>query len=390
MWVNRRFVATRDPSRGGLCMISVSEEVDQNMRDEISDNCIELISEDYDHCCTGIYSLHNGKTVFMVAKKVPGSRKESRPHDVIRGAVVEPEEMNTFLEYYLSNENFEKIFYPDKLDPDKPEVWRFPVLDGFTEESSLPEFWDGMNLQAIIGLYNAVKEVEKSKLKVLLDVPEGKENIVLAALYTMAIQNHGNLFIVSRGECTLRSPDIIIGKQLRYCSSAKYRKLTVEEFIHMGSSMVKNNNPETDGQDNPVEELLTFCYDYLISSDITDHKLYDLIDDFHMNHPDDYRTFIRKLKSALRDFKDYEYYSERYLKLLYVAFKIQKDNFSSELEVGPYDFYLMINFIKELSRNKRKCRLMMTDMFEILFQDCLDNTAVRASRDAAVSVVGDM
>ena len=61
MWYENRFVATRDPSRGGLCITAVTEGFSEQMKAEIYEDCLEMAAKDYEHSCGGIYPLLNGQ-----------------------------------------------------------------------------------------------------------------------------------------------------------------------------------------------------------------------------------------------------------------------------------------------------------------------------------------
>lgn len=69
MWFENRFVATRDPSRGGLCITAATEGFSEQLKTEIYEECLEMAAKDYEHSCWGIYPLLNGRYAIMMAKK---------------------------------------------------------------------------------------------------------------------------------------------------------------------------------------------------------------------------------------------------------------------------------------------------------------------------------
>src|SRR5699024_11186262 len=104
MWSDNRFVATRDPSRGGLSFVATTAGFPKDIMQEIYDDCLEIITKDYDHSCCGVYPLANGQYVIMMAKKISGTIRESRLHEIIRGIVVHYDEMASFCENYMAKD----------------------------------------------------------------------------------------------------------------------------------------------------------------------------------------------------------------------------------------------------------------------------------------------
>lgn len=69
MWEYDRFVAMRDPRKGGLYMEALSAEITARVQEEISDNCIELIAKDQEHPCACVYAITTGDYVIAMAEK---------------------------------------------------------------------------------------------------------------------------------------------------------------------------------------------------------------------------------------------------------------------------------------------------------------------------------
>lgn len=392
MWRDNRFVAMSDPQRGGLHIAAASAGMEQSVLEEISDNCLELIAKDYNHPCTCVYALASGKYIVAMAMKISGNRKEARMHEIIRGVVLDKDEMNSFGQSYMSDTIMKEIFFPDNTDFDHPESWNLPTI-----KSQIPgvrgNSVDRMNGTTALGLYHALKEVQKKQMKIQLLVKTGTELQTLANLACMEKIAGTSLFILANGECTMKSPDILILDQAFYQDMRKYHKMTLEQFVHMGSNVVDDKSDvdtEIDFEQQKVNEILKFCLDYITEKTISDYDLYEAVDSFCETESYLFRRFIRRLRRELFCFQDVEFYAKRYIKLLYVAYKETgniKQIKTNELESAPYDYSGMYQFLKKKSRSKRELKRLLVQMLEIQFQECAVEFNAHAVREAARNIV---
>ena len=391
MWKNSRFVALRDPKKGGVHIAAASKGISQSALDEITDSCLELIAKDRTHPGVCTYSLDSGGYMIAMAMKVGGNRMESRPHEIVRGLILEKEELNPFCQSFMTADSLKDIFFPVTTDYDYPENW---TMSSVKNELRIPDkaLTDQMNGTTALGLFHALKEVSKKKMKVQLMVDDGDELQALAILACMNEVAGTHLFVMANGECTLKSPDILILKQATYQDMRQYHKMTLEQLVHMGSDMVGDQaiEPESDSDEQRIQELVNWCVDYITDNNISDYDVYDTLGGVYDTGPYIYQRLIRRIRKELFRFDDVEYYSERYMKLLFVLFKknvMEKKHHSLELEAPPYDYTGMYFFLKKKSRNKRELRRFLIMMFEAQFTECVGQFDARAIREAVRNIV---
>lgn len=234
MWRDKWFVAMRDPQKGGLHISRVSPEFQKNLLDEINDNCLELIAKDLETQCICVYKFFSGEFMVAVAKKILGSHKESRKHEIIRGVILTETELIPFCQNFMTYDFMTEIFFPDDTDYDNPGEWEVPQIERENQDL-VPDPLKQLDMEGTLGLYNALKRIKKKKMKIQLLVEQGEELQMLAVLSCVGKIAGVRLFIAANGECTQRSPDILILDQIAYQSTREYRKVTLEEFISMGN-----------------------------------------------------------------------------------------------------------------------------------------------------------
>ena len=395
MWTKERYVATRDPSRGGLHISATTEGFSKTNKEEIYDRCLELIAKDLGCVCTSIYPLSNGQYSVAMGYKVAGSARESRPHEVIRGVIADPEEVITICETYIAEGNAENLFFPSEPNPDRPEEWSIKEALNATASGRMNEFWRALDYRAVLGFFNAMKEVKRKKYKIRLIVPEGTEQLALAACCIMGIQARVRLFVMADGECTQTMPDLIITDKLVYLDEQQYRSMTLEQFIYMGSCADSGKEAsEKSEKFDEVEKLLALCREYLVSEDISDYCLYQRVNEVITKDESAYSRFRAGLKNQLYNCKNADYYMERYMKLLYIAFKTTavrtEGNLSAELCTAPYDFRGMYLLIEKKTKTKRELRRYLVAMLETQFSECGDSFSKKAIREAAMNVIENM
>ena len=310
MWKNRRYVALRDPKKGGVHIAAASKGISQFVLEEITDNCLELTAKDRTHPGVCMYSLDSGGYLIAMALKVAGNRMESRTHEIVRGVVLGKEELSPFCQSFMTADSMKDIFFPVTTDYDYPENWVIPPVKS---ELRMPgnALIDQMNGTTALGLFHALKEVSKKKMKIQLVVDDGDEFQTLACLACMNEVAGIHLFIMANGECTLKSPDILILEQANYQDMRQYHRMTLEQFIHMGSDMVNTQAVEfEDDTDNRrIQELAHWCMEYITDNKISDYDMYDTLGRVYDAEPYIYQRLKRQLLKEMFHFDDVEYYS---------------------------------------------------------------------------------
>ena len=187
----------------------------------------------------------------------------------------------------------------------------------------------------------------------------------------MAEQAKAQIFIIANGECTLRTPNILILNQIQYQDPKKYRRMTLDQFLNIGNYVVDENDSENE-EDILIEEMLTVSFEYL-KQKRSDYELYDYLGNIQREKPALYRRYIRRLRRELYCFGEVDRYIEAYMILLYLAYKIgpTKDKSNGpELEGAPYDFGGMYQFLGRKARNKREWKRFVSAMVETQFLEC--------------------
>lgn len=389
MWEDNRFVVMRDPQKGGLHIAAATEGVTEDIQDEIMDNCIELIARDKEHLCTCIYPLLNSGYVIAIARKVTATSQEPREHEVIRGIVLDDEdELTSFCQAYMEEECMKGLFFPENTDFDHLEDWTLPVINaGHVMSVDLVNQMEGREL---LGLFHALKETAKNHLKIQLIVEDHEKFKTMALLGCMQEITGTRLFMTVGGECTLKNPDILILDQAVYQDPSKYYKMNLKEFIRMGSNLIKHAGVpvmKTEPEDEKKEKLLDFCFDYIMGNYISEYEVYEVLGNLKKTDACLYSRFIRSLRKELFSFPQVECYAKRYMKLLYIAFKREREEKAVELETAPYDFQEMHLFLTRKSRNKREQKKLLMMMLETQFQECMGKTDERLLHEAARNIV---
>lgn len=391
MWFENRFVATRDPSRGGLCITAATEGFSEQLKTEIYEECLEMAAKDYEHSCWGIYPLLNGRYAIMMAKKVSGSSRESRPHEIIRGAIADGDEMAEFCERYIAEGNGEAVFFPEAPDPDQPEDWHMRPDSVKKCTGKMKNFLDHLDYQSTLGFVRVLQDIKRKKERIQLIVGDGSEGMAMAVCCCMAVQAGVRLFIMANGECTLTPPDIVISDRLFYLDERDYKKATMEQLIHMGNGMERENVESAEGQEeDAAEELLHFCLDYLTSGNIPEAELYEAMEALRYRDRSAFFRFRRKMKGKLFHFRNVSYCKERYMTLLYALFKKpvhEEMNDSLEFCPAPYDFHGMYLFLKKKAGSKREFRRLLAAMLEVQFAGEVDAVWNKAAHDASMDIL---
>lgn len=368
---NSRFVATRDPSRGGLQIVAATIGFEDEVKNEIYNECLEMITRDQEHDCCGVYPLSNGQYAIMAARKVNGSKKESRKHEVVRGMVLSPKELQQFCESYIAEGRFEEFFFPNEVDPDVPQDWSIMEYDINHSKNLMQKFLGQLEYPQLLGLFQAIGQVGKTNDKIQLIVQEGGEWILLAACCCMAVQSGTKLFIMVNGECTLTPPDIVITDRLLYLDSYNYQKMSIEQFIDYGSEMGFGRSTEDEDM-SELRQLVEKCCEYVHSDTMADEELYEAMEHLKVSDRSQYAKFKRCMKLKMIRMKMDGYFPERYMKLLFALFKCpvsMTENETLELCNAPYDYSGMYRILKKKVRSKRELRRLMAFMLEVQFKE---------------------
>lgn len=237
------YLASRDPSKGGLKIIKTDRKFPAEYAEAIEKNCLEIVVPEYTHNALLIYPLENGKNVVSLARKVKGSEWEPRIHENIHGYVVD---METFSEEYvnaIAQKNFDDCFYNGKMAkamklPDETFCYR-PLEHN---AGTLEQFWLAMSFRDRVGFFYAVYRVVSEGRKIQLTVPAPVRRVVQAACYAiLPYYCRNKLFTISGGECTQSDADILFVDEIQYQDAGKYKKMDLRDFMEEGLEWRKRN-----------------------------------------------------------------------------------------------------------------------------------------------------
>lgn len=371
------YVGKRDYLTGKFRVIGMSQELSKELRDELEEYCLELISKDAAGPSIAINSLTNGKYIIEMAKRVEEA-KTLKVHHIIHGLIVSWKELEVITEKYIAEGRAEELFFAESVDLVCPEKWT-PEVDfsGELEGDAMKNFLnDAMDYEQVVRLSFALYEVGKKDRKIQLIVEEEKKPVVFAALFKLALMSGAvALSFLMNGETTSDCPHFLLTDPLDFMDSQKYERMTLEELVQ------KYGRPHSTLEEHNddmlrVEDLVDFCQDYLENWKIKDRDLYERTGNLLSQDKKLYEQFSNRLKNML----GYVHYSlndiERYMKLVYLAFKKVDQPAGvqgSELEAaGPYDYTQMINFLREVSgRKDKEFRKLLTAMLQTQMECCL-------------------
>lgn len=369
------YVGKRDYLTGKFRVIGMSQELNDELKDELEEFCLELISKDTGSAIA-INSLTNGKYTVEMAKRIE-EPKTLKVHHIVHGLIVSWRELEIITEKYIAEGRAEELFFAEKVDLVCPEKWT-PEVDfsGELEGDAMKNFLNAMDYEQVVRLSFALYEVGKKDRKIQLIVEEEKKPVVFAALFKLALMSGAvALSFLMNGETTSDCPHFLLTDPLDFMDSQKYERMTLEELVQKYGrphSILEDHNEDM----RRVEELVDFCQDYLENWKIKDRDLYERTGNLLSQDKKLYEQFSNRLKNML----GYVHYSlndiERYMKLVYLAFKKVDQPAGvqgSELEAaGPYDYTQMINFLREVSgRKDKEFRKLLTAMLQTQMECCL-------------------
>lgn len=371
------YVGKRDYLTGKFRVIGMSQELNDELKDELEEFCLELISKD-NGSAIAINSLTNGKYTVEMAKRIE-EPKTLKVHHIVHGLIVSWRELEIITEKYIAEGRTEELFFAENVDLVCQGKWTPPEVEVAEEleGDAMKNFLNNaMNYEELIRLSFVLYEVGKKDRKIQLIVEEEKKPVVFAALFKLALMSGAvALSFLMDGETTSDCPHFLLTDQLDFMDSQKYERMTLEELIQ------KYGRPHSVLEDHDegmrrVDNLVDFCQDYLDNWKIKDRDLYERTGSLLSQDKKLYEQFSNRLKNML----GYVHYSlndiERYMKLVYLAFKKVDQPagvHGSELEAaGPYDYTQMINFLREVSgRKDKEFRKLLTAMLQTQMECCL-------------------
>lgn len=370
------YVGKRDYLTGKFRVIGMSQELNDELKDELEEFCLELISKDTGSAIA-INSLTNGKYTVEMAKRIE-EPKTLKVHHIVHGLIVSWRELEVITEKYIAEGCAEELFFAEKVDLVCQGKWTPPEVEvsGELEGDVMKSFLNAMSYEEVVRLSFSLYEVGKKDRKIQLIVEEEMKPVVFAALFKLALMSGAvALSFLMNGETTSDCPHFLLTDQLDFMDSQRYERMTLQELIQ------KYGRPHSILEDHKedmrrVDDLVDFCQDYLENWKIKDRDLYERTGSLLSQDKKLYEQFSNRLKNML----GYVHYNlndiERYMKLVYLAFK-KVDRPSgmqgSELEAaGPYDYTQMINFLREVSgRKDKEFRKLLNAMLQTQMECCL-------------------
>ena len=252
-----------------------------------------------------------------------------------------------------------------------------PEVDfsGELEGDAMKNFLNAMDYEEVVRLSFALYEVGKKDRKIQLIVEEEKKPVVFAALFKLALMSGAvALSFLMNGETTSDCPHFLLTDPLDFMDSQKYERMTLEELVQKYGrphSILEDHNEDM----RRVDDLVDFCQQFLEDWTIKDRELYQRTGSLLSQDKKLYIQFINQLKNMLESVGYNLGDTERYMKLVYLAFKNVETSGvqGSELEAaGPYDYTQMINFLREISGKKDKeFKKLLSAMLQTQMECCL-------------------
>ena len=385
------YVGKRDYLTGKFRVIGMSQELSKELKEELEEYCLELIRKEDSGPSIAINTLTNGKYIIEMAKRVEEA-KTLKVHHIIHGLIVSWKELEVITEKYIAEGRAEELFFAESVDLVCPEKWT-PEVDfsGELEGDAMKNFLNAMDYDEVVRLALALYEVGKKDRKIQLIVESEKKPVVFAALFKLALMSGAvALSFLMNGETTSDCPHFLLTDPLEFMDSQKYERMTLEELVQKYGrphSILEEHNEDM----LRVEDLVDFCQDYLENWKIKDRDLYERTGNLLSQDKKLYIQFINRLKNML----EYVGYNlgdtERYMKIVYLAFKKVETSEvqGSELEAaGPYDYTQMINFLREVSGKKDKeFKKLLTAMLQTQMECCLGSNQAVEIRKPIVTML---
>ena len=409
-WNAKSYIADRDRARGGLALTLAPAALGERAREELEENCLELISKDAELCIL-VYPLKDGQYAVSTAQKVQGTKREPRRHDVVHGVILNENELELFCGNILAEGKVKEFFFPeqmktkekraeedtgqgDTVQRDVVQEWDVQKLIDQMERApkghALEDFKNKMDFLQLQSLFYALKMTFKGNYKIQLHVEEQKE-VFLAALIQMSVAARLSLSFLSGGETTVFEPNILLAEEneLEYMDQNVYEGMTFDQLLsrfRQRRGPRWQNAPE---REKWMKELLDLCEDYL-NDELLEYALYQKVGQLKRKDRDLFLQFQMELRVMLTGICGKKKHQKNYIELVYLAFKKDirvEECMSAELTQAPYDYAKMIAFLQKKAVTKTEEKRLMMKMLEVLFDECLGRNIERTARKAARKTV---
>lgn len=401
-WDAKSYIADRNRARGGIGLSRAPAVLEECEREELEENCLELISKDAEQLCILVYPLKDGQYVVSSAQKVQGTKREPRRHDVVHGVILNENELELFCGNILAEGKVKEFFFPeqmktkekraeeDTVQMDVVQEWDVQKLIDQMERApkghALEDFKNKMDFRQLQSLFHALTMTFKGNYKIQLHVEEQKE-VFLAALIQMSVAARLSLSFLSGGETTVFEPNILLAEEneLEYMDQNVYEGMTFDQLLsrfRQRRGPRWQNAPE---REKWQKELLDLCEDYL-NDELLEYQLYQKVGQLKRKDRDLFLQFQMELRVMLTGICGKKKYQKRYIELVYLAFKKDirvEECMSAELTQAPYDYAKMIAFLQKKAVTKTEEKRLMMKMLEVPFDECLGRNIERTARKAA-------
>ena len=391
-WSSKSYIADRDRSRGGLVLTRAPAVLGERVREELEENCLELISKDAEQLCIFIYPLKDGQYAVSSAQKVQGTKREPRKHDVVHGMILSETELEEFCENVLAEGKAKEFFFPEQM---KEKEWNVVELMHQIEEQpkghALEEFKNKMDFRQLQSLFHALRMAYRRDYKIQLCLEEIQEEVLLAVLIQMSVAARLSLSFLSGGETTVCEPNILLAgeNELEHMEQNSYEVMNFGQFLscfRQRRGQRWQNAPE---REKWQKEFLDLCEDYL-NDELLEYELYQKVGQLKRKDRDLFLQFQMELRVMLTGICGKKKYQKRYMDLVYLAFKKDisaEECMSAELTQAPYDYAKMIAFLQKKAVTKTEEKRLMMKMLEAPFDECLGRNIERTARKAACKTV---
>ena len=404
-WNAKSYIADRDRARGGLVLTRAPAALGERAREELEENCLELISKDAELCIL-VYPLKDGQYAVSTAQRVQGTKREPRRHDVVHGVILNENELELFCGNILAEGKVKEFFFPeqmktkekraedDTVQMDVVQEWDVQKLIDQMERApkghALEDFKNKMDFRQLQSLFHALRMTFKGNYKIQLHVEEQKE-VFLAALIQMSVAARLSLSFLSGGETTVFEPNILLAEEneLEYMDQNVYEGMTFDQLLsrfRQRRGPRWQNAPE---REKWQKELLDLCEDYL-NDELLEYQLYQKVGQLKRKDRDLFLQFQMELRVMLTGICGKKKYQKRYMELVYLSFKKDisaEECMSAELTQAPYDYAKMIAFLQKKAVTKTEEKRLMMKMLEAPFDECLGRNIERTARKAACKTV---
>lgn len=406
-WDAKSYIADRDRARGGLVLTRAPAVLGERAREELEENCLELISKDAEQLCILVYPLKDGQYAVSSAQKVQGTKREPRRHDVVHGVILNENELELFCGNILAEGKVKEFFFPeqmktkekraeeDTVQMDVAQEWDVQkLIDQMEREPkghALEEFKNKIDFRQLQSLFHALRMAYRRDYKIQLCLEETQEEVLLAALIQMSVAARLSLSFLSGGETTVCEPNILLAgeNELEHMEQNSYEVMNFGQFLscfRQRRGPRWQNAPE---REKWQKELLNLCEDYL-NDELLEYELYQKVGQLKRKDRDLFLQFQMELRVMLTGICGKKKYQKRYMKLVYLAFKKDisaEECMSVELTQAPYDYAKMIAFLQKKAVTKTEAKRLMMKMLETPFNECLGGNMECTARRAASRTV---